>query len=496
MISDNHADYAKYKPAWDRCKDSVAGSDAIKAATTKYLPMLPAMNAVPEGAQLYSLYLDNALWYSGTGRTFKAYLGTLFRKESVTEVPGGLDPAKEVFTPDGQTIDGFSARLAGEVIKGYRPGILIDYPDVNTDGMTKAQAEAAGARPYAMLYPADMIVNWGQRVIGGHLQTVSVVVEERMPVSKANEKAAKDWAVSDGYVTFRRHLELISTELGLAYRMSLYGLVDNKGDSEYVLIERRTPTMNGGPLSFIPFIPVTTAGLVWDLNYPLINEIAVLNIADYRNEALYRDALLFNGRPTPCVSGLIVENGQKSVTLGSTSILQFQPDGKWGVLGGGADAAGLKDAGVDLKNQMALVGSRALAEDPRGVEAAETAAIHRQGEDGVLSSVATAVSAGTTRALEIMGKWWGVDGDVLYTVNSDFIPGDVDAARLTAIWNMYVRGDISYNTYFSYLQRGEIYPDGWTIEKEEEAIAEDLEKIGQPEPLPNEDTADTSPFTD
>jgi hypothetical protein len=123
---------------------------------------------------------------------------------------------------------------------------------------------------------------------------------------------------------------------------------------------------------------------------------------------------------------------------------------------------------------MALVGSRALAEDPKGVEAAETASIHRQGEDGILSSIGNAVTDGMTKALEIMRDWFpSVDGDVSYIVNTDFVPGDVDPARMTAIWTMYQSGSISQKTFFSYLERGEVYPVGWTEEDESEAIEED-----------------------
>ena len=125
-IETNHTEYRTYSDSWERCQDAVAGSDAIKDKSTKYLPMLPAMSLVKGGDTLYNLYLDNALWYPGTGRTFDAYLGTMFRKPSVKEIPAGMDVVDEVFTAQGQTIDGFALELAGEVIKGYRPGILVD----------------------------------------------------------------------------------------------------------------------------------------------------------------------------------------------------------------------------------------------------------------------------------------------------------------------------------------------------------------------------------
>jgi len=480
-VSQDHVEYTKFKPVWTRCDDAVDGQDAIKDKTTEYLPMLPGMLLAPDGNQLYTIYIENALWYPATGRTLSAYLGTMFRKPSTIEMPEQMQEAEEAFTPEGQPIDGFAVELARDVVKGYRPGVLVDYPDIDTDGMTQAQAEAAGARPYSILYPASSIVNWGQRLIEGHVVTVFVVLEEMMALPKAQEKYSAKYLSVNGYAKIRRVLELVNTEEGQAYRQKLYALEEssNSQGQEWRLVDTKTPTMNGAPLDRIPFIPVTTAGLVWDMKYPLINDLAVLNIADYRNEALYRDALLFNGRPTPCVSGLILDANQKSVALGSSNVLQFEEGGQWGTLGGGADAAGLKDSGNDLKQQMALVGSRALAEDPRGVEAAETAAIHRQGEDGILSSVANTVSDAITRALQIMAEWWSppVGGDVSYQINTDFLPGQIDAARMTAAWTMYQGGQLSFDAFFSYLQRGEVYPAGWTKEDEMEALEAESDAV-------------------
>lgn len=473
-IESNHVEYQKYAKAWARCHDAVDGSDAIKGKTVSYLPMLPGMIRTSDGSELYSIYLDNALWYPGTGRTFDAYVGTLFRKPPTKELSKDMEPLLQPITPSGQDDESFAADLAGEIIMGYRPGILVDFPQIDTDGMSLSEAEAAGARPYATLYPANRIVDWEQRLTGGKLETIRVVLEEHMAIGKARAKYGDNALAVSGYGTIRRELVLNGI-----YSQNIYLLTETGiGDGEYQKIGISTPMINGSPLDYIPFIPVTPKGIVWDLKYPLINDVAVLNVADYRNEALYRDALLFNGRPTPCVSGLMKETGQKSVTLGSSSILQFEEGGSWGTLGGGADAVGLKDSGEDLKQRMALVGSRALAEDPRGVEAADTAAMHRQGEDAVLSSIANGVSAGMTRALEIMRDWNRSEGDIQYNINTDFIPADIDPTKLTALWQMYVSGNISYETFYYNLERGELYPADWTLDKEAEAIAEDAKKKG------------------
>jgi hypothetical protein len=82
-----------------------------------------------------------------------------------------------------------------------------------------------------------------------------------------------------------------------------------------------------------------------------------------------------------------------------------------------------------------------------------------------------------------MRDWMGFNGEASYTISTDFIPANVDPARMTAIWQMFVAGDISFTTYFQYLERGEVYPTGWTEDDETKAIEEKDEKDAAGLPL-------------
>ncbi|MFX5760945.1 DUF4055 domain-containing protein, partial [Acinetobacter baumannii] len=60
------------------------------------------------------------------------------------------------------------------------------------------------------------------------------------------------------------------------------------------------------------------------------------------------------------------------------------------------------------ENQMAILGARLLEAPQKGVEAAETAGIHRAGENSVLASVAQTLSEGLEKALELFILWAGI----------------------------------------------------------------------------------------
>jgi hypothetical protein len=112
-------------------------------------------------------------------------------------------------------------------------------------------------------------------------------------------------------------------------------------------------------------------------------------------------------------------------------------------------------------------------QDPRGVEAAQTAAIHREGEHGQLSNVANVVSGGITQVLEIMAMWAGRADEVSFEMNTDFNPMQVDAQTLSVLWQMYMGGSISFELFYYNLQRGELTPDLRSAEEEKEAAAAD-----------------------
>lgn len=463
-----HKLYDKFFNIWIRNNDFTEGQDAVKSKKEAYLPKLPSQNQVINTSNLfetmYDLFLKKALLFPGASRTLKAYTGILSRKTPAVTFPDAEDTLLDTFTLEGEDVYTSAFASANNVMKYYLSAYLVDMVE-------------DGDRPYAISYSAPQILDWRYEIIDGQRKLVSVYLALNF-----------DEAIEDN-ITKVAHLQLASISIDeesvLGYKVTKYKKVEvskskSKSKVEWQVDEERIPLMDGRPLEFIPFVPITEKGLFIDLNYPLITDVVNINLAHYQNDAEYRNSLTFAGRPTPCVSGLMDDDSD--IILGTPYMLRFTENGKWGFLGL-EDTSGigaLRTAGDDLKQDMANTGTKALARDTRGVEAAETAKIHREGEHGLLSTVANVVSKGVKRTLKIMLEWMGVEENekIDFVINTDFIPTSIKPEMISALWNMYMNEDISFQTLWHNLQKGEVTPEMKTAEQELEDIEAGAQRRG------------------
>ena len=78
-INDPHPEYEAMAERWKRCRAVAAGSDAVKAAGTEYLPRPEGM-AHSWGDAGYSAYLKRALFFNATSRTIDGLAGSIFQQ--------------------------------------------------------------------------------------------------------------------------------------------------------------------------------------------------------------------------------------------------------------------------------------------------------------------------------------------------------------------------------------------------------------------------------
>ena len=119
---------------------------------------------------------------------------------------------------------------------------------------------------------------------------------------------------------------------------------------------------------------------------------------------------------------------------------------------------------------MAILGARMLEVQKRGVETADTASIHRKGEESILSSIAQVISMGMTRALGWFSQWAGADANVQFEINRDFYPVEMTPQELTSLIAAWQTGGISKQVLFDNLKQGEIIASEVSFEEEEARI--------------------------
>lgn len=476
-VAYERTDYANMLVKWQRCNDVCDGQDAVHAAGSAYLPHLKDQSE-PE----YEAYRDRTPFYNASWRTIVGLQGMLFRKPPKVIVPPTVEPMLDNIDLSGNSLHIFSLEVAEECLKLGRVGIFVDYPD-GTQAPTLADAQMQNMRPSMRMYRAPSIINWKTQTIQNVTKLSMVVLKEvvDVPVDEFQNKDQIQYRVLDLY-----------PKEGVAkpvYRVRIFEVKTENGITQDVLKGSYEPMIKGANLYDIPFQFVSVDDTSWELDEPPLIDLFDMNLSHYRTTADYEHGCHFTGLPTPVISGFTPENDGQKFYIGSMSAWVFpNAQAKASYLEFTGQGLGSLKSNMDKKEMhMAILGARMLEAQPKGVESADTAAIHRGGEQSMLSSVAQALSIGFTKALRVFCDFANATGECSMELNRDFFPIPMDALTLTAIIAAWQNSAISYESMFENLQAAEIVPLSATAETEQASIA------ANPPPLPDVGTTPGSP---
>lgn len=458
-----HDSFNAYSAKWKRCRDAVAGQDAVHAAREAYLPRLKDQDELD-----YQAYVTRSDWFNATWRTIAGLRGMLFRLPPKVEVPKSCEEHLDDIDMEGTPFNVFLQKVAENVLAVGREGLLVDYPMVeNVAQLTLADAQAQNLRPKIVRYKAESILNWQKRRIGNKTVLSQVRLAEKQTI-KVNEFTEKTKDVT-------RVLDLDDANL---YRIRIYETLSDGTDIQ--ISGDVYPLMRGKPLNYIPFYPIGVDDTSIDVDEPPLIDLVDMNFSHYRVTADYEHGCHFTGLPTPVVSGWVPPKPGEKLYIGSMTAWCFpDPNAKAAYLeftGQGLDA--LKGNREHKEAQMAILGARMLEAVKRGVETAEVASIHRAGEYATLAGIADAISMGVEQALECFCEWAGADtvetaeGSVVFQLNKDFYPMPMDPQALAELVKAWQANAISKQTMFDKLKQGEIIPEDRTFEDEEALIEE------------------------
>lgn len=458
-VNCTHPKYDKYLPKWKRVRDVLAGQDEIHEAGTTYLPKL-----TDQTTEQYKAYLRRAQFFNASWRTMSALLGMMFRKPPESDLPAGIDQYLKDISLRGVPFDVFSECFALEWLSIGFCGLLTDHPPAlqptaPNSAVTKAVAEQAGLRPVMQLYMAENIINWQHSIINNKHTLIQVVLKEcnLVKVGEFKQKTEDRYRVLD-------------IDDNGNYRQRVF-IIDVRGNNK--LVEGPiTPLLNGQPLTEIPF------QADFDFEAPPLIDLIDSNINHYLVSADYYHALHFTGLPTPVVTGYkprVPKAGEtaEKLYIGSETAWVFpEADAKAFYLeftGGGLTE--LRTALDSIKDEMARLGARMLANEKASVEAFKTQAMRQAGENSLLSSIAIAVSLKLEAALKIFCQWAGSPKDDLkYQLNRDYMPLTMDAPTLVAIVGAWQGGAMSENEMFDLFKRGDLIESDKSFEEHQGEI--------------------------
>lgn len=492
-VDNKHPEYTTMAPVWKLMRDTVAGQRAVHRAAETHLPRLHK-----EPDDKYAARLARAGFFNATGRTVQGLKGMLFRKAPHVKVSPVATPMLEDVTKRGVSFVTFAQQVADEALVLGRTGVLVDYPRGSTARMTIAQVEALNLRPHAALYKAEAILDWDETWINNKTVLSRVTLAESAAVPGPDEftrKSEPRWRVLD---LAPAPVAAEGAAAPMAYRVREFRK-DATGKDELLPGSPYFPEMNGAYMTEIPFQFFGVDDTTPSVSKPPLEDLANVNISHYHTTADLEHGAHKTALPQPWIAGLnakIDENGNPvdaTFYMGGGDAWSFpSPDTEVGMLEfTGAGLVALENRLAAKEAHMAVLGARMLESQKRAVESAETAGIHRGGEQSALASQADTLSEGFVRLLGWFDTWAGGAGAVECAVNKEFFPLDATPEQITAWVAAWQQGALSKDALFEKFQKGGVVSDARKFEDEEAKIenaAPTLLAVGAaaPEPKPGD----------
>jgi hypothetical protein len=237
-----------------------------------------------------------------------------------------------------------------------------------------------------------------------------------------------------------------------------------QSDFVHITDEDAIPSIRGRPLDFIPFQFININNLLPDVDKPPLLDLCQVNISHFKNSADLEHGIHMTALPTPWIAGDLVggQEERKELRIGSGTAWHLEQGAQVGMLeftGAGLEA--IANRMKQKEDYMAFLGSRLLANQKAGVEAAYTVQMRHTGDNSVLASIADTMGQGLAKCLDWYLMWLGqMESDVGVEINKDFIAQPMSSDELKSLVAAWQAGAFGDETLFFNLQKGEIIPEG------------------------------------
>lgn len=414
-IAYRRPEYIEALPRWLAVDDTQKGQNRIKLLGETYLPFFGTQlrdrntfNNTEDFQQhvqnfralsseeyvRYQNYLKRAVFYNYISPTVGGLVGLATKEKLVFEASEGLEFAKDNIDGAGTTLGQQLKRTTELVIKHGRAGVLVDFPQT-AENPTQEQINNGTARPYATVYTAEQIINWGEKRIGAENKINLIILAEI------------DWQrAENGY------------DLEPELRFRVLRLTDGvytqelRKDNDELIEGPITPTdANGKPLDTIPFQFFGSVNNDAQVDESKMFDMAAINLGHYVNSADYENAAWLTGQPIPWMSGLDeswLNHAMGGVaSIGSGALLPVPTGERFGIEQVQPNTMAFEAMG-HKENQMVALGAK-MVDPNNSFNSATEASINNQSEVSFLQSIKDNVQDGYTQVLEWMAEFAGAE---------------------------------------------------------------------------------------
>ena len=446
-VMTTYPEYSQLAERWAVCREVIAGEDVVKDKGEKYLPMAVLRNHDEQLAR-YKAYKMRTPFIPFTYMAYQVQHAMVFRRTPTVVCSDGLKQSGILDNVDGKgnSLYQFASNSFDDLLKTGFGGGLLDMPEAEP-GMTKYDAEKKGIRPYVTYYPAEQIINKIYDNSQGFSRLKLVVLKE-----KVNEY--KDEFI---LVNKERYRVLAINDKGYYEQRIWTPVYDEKGDIVDIGVKVAPVTINGEQIRYIPFVffPTDIA------EKPPLYDLAMMNIHHYQVMADYYNGLHKVTMPTGYITGYTPsdnEDEDDEITLGGdVFITEENSDAKFGMLSYAGEGMEHTREGIDkIENLIAGIFMKSIAPDKKTSETAESAYVHRSGENARLATFARNVSEQLSQLIEWYAEWSNYKGAAEIHLNYDYETMALDPNIINSIANISGQGKFPMYCVFYILKQQEL----------------------------------------
>lgn len=433
QVNTQHPSYMKMLQRWRVVDDCCQGEEIIKFKGELYLPRPNPEDRSADNLERYRCYKQRAVFYNVTKRTLRGLTGEVFVIDPVAYVPDQMKNMLNDVNGAGLTIIQQAKEALDDTLKFGRLGLYVDFPKTQ-GGVSREDILSGAYKPMIFKISPIDIINWRTKLVGSRVLKSLVVFQERYITdddtfarSEADQYRVLRLGHMLGGVVTDYNVDEASVYINEVWRPDGNGGFKQVGPSIAPL------DADGNPFKEIPFYLIGSDNNEIEPCEPPLYDIAILNIAHYRNSADYEESAYICGQPMLWYSGITnqwqdsVFKGQR-VQFGSRSGLPLPVHGTAGILQAKENTLPM-EAMKHKEAQMVAIGAK-LVEIGGTVKTATQDYQEKVEESNVLASCAKNVSEGYSQALRFASRFIDTQlnqSEISYKLNTDF-----STSRMTA----------------------------------------------------------------
>jgi len=439
---------------WELIHDLLGGTQAMRSAGQKWLPIEPA-----ESSTSYNIRLGRSILYNGYRDTLNKLKNRPFTHSiTITDLPKEIAYLEDDIDGNGKPLETFLKEVLENLIKYGVAHIFVDHSIVETviEGkiITKAEEQQLGVRVYLVNISPANLIGWQIQKNEKTTELIQIRIKETV-IEPAEDYSNEEANYVNVY--FKDKWEIHKQ--------------DDENEDKYGL--EKQGVYSFGRIPLITIYANRTGNMTAD---PPLMDLAWLNLAHWQSYSDQRNVLRFSRFGLIFGKGLpeaMVEKG--TLEIGPTkAYLCDNPDAdmKYVEHSGKSIEAGQKDI-EDIEQKMRILGNQ-----PMMKELPNTATAERIDEGRTVSQLQSWIKSlerGIKQALELACEWRKVTPPETMGVNiySDFeavVLGGTDKELLLKMRQNPLGSEITRERFLKEMLRRGVFSQDMDVEEEVNAI--------------------------